>query len=168
MIDSAIKAAPKTVPPPRPSIGHILRAAFGGTIAIGLIALLKDVSHVPLVLGSFGATCVLAFGFPQSPFSQPRNIIAGHFISSLVGLTMLQCLGPSWFAVALAAGLAIAAMLWFRVVHPPAGSNPVIVFLGTMHWDFLLVPTLVGALVITLVAIFFNRYTQREQYLLYW
>jgi CBS-domain-containing membrane protein len=164
MIDSAIKAAP----PPRPSMRHILRAALGGTIALGLAAILKDISHVPLVLGSFGATCVLAFGFPQSPFSQPRNIVAGHFISSLVGLTVRQCLGPSWFALALAAGLAIAAMLWLRVVHPPAGSNPVIVFLGTMHWNFLLVPTLVGALIITLVAIFFNRYVQREQYPLYW
>jgi len=135
---------------------------------MGLTALLKDVSHVPLVLGSFGATCVLAFGFPQSPFSQPRNIIAGHFISSLVGLTTLKLLGPSWFAVAFAVGLAIATMLWFRVVHPPAGSNPVIVFLGAMDWDFLLMPTLVGALVITLVAIFFNRSVQSEQYPLYW
>ena len=164
MIDFATKDAPPT----RPAIRSILLAALGGTIAVGLTALLKDVAHAPLVLGSFGATCMLAFGFPQSPFSQPRNIIAGHCVSSFLGLTMLKLLGPSWFAVAFVVGLAIAAMLWLRVVHPPAGSNPVIVFLGAMDWDFLLVPTLIGAIVITCVAIFFNRYAQHERCPLYW
>ena len=37
-----------------------------------------------LLLGSFGASCVLVFGFPDLPFSQPRNLVGGHVLSSLV------------------------------------------------------------------------------------
>ena len=93
-----------------------------------LVGLLTDVSGLPLVLGSFGATCVLVFGYPESPFSQPRSVIGGHVLASAIGLMVLHlvCDGP--WCLGLATGLAIAAMMALRVVHPPAGSNPVIVF----------------------------------------
>jgi CBS-domain-containing membrane protein len=38
-----------------------------------------------------------------------------------------------------------------RTIHPPAGSNPVIVILSVPGWHFLITPTLVGA--VTLVAV---------------
>ena len=52
----------------------------------------------------------------------------------------------------LADGSAIALMMLTRTVHPPAGSNPVIVFLLQPGWDFLLYPTLSGALLLVLAA----------------
>ena len=60
---------------------EIAFAWCGGFIAIALIGFLTQSLHHLLVLGSFGASCVLLFGFPKSPFSQPRNVIFGHFIS---------------------------------------------------------------------------------------
>jgi len=104
-------------------------AWLGGVIAIAIVAALADSLSATLVLGSFGALCVLVFGYHEGPFSQPRNIIAGHFISSLIGLVFLSAFGTHWWAVALATGTAIAIMMLTRTVHPPAGSNPVIVFL---------------------------------------
>jgi CBS-domain-containing membrane protein len=81
-------------------------------------------------LASFGASCVLIFGFPDSPLSQPRNVIGGHFLASLVGLTFLALFGAHWWSMALAVGTAIAVMLLTRTAHAPAGSNPLIVMLS--------------------------------------
>lgn len=143
-------------------------AWLGGFVAIAVVAYVATISHTPLILGSFGATCVLVFGFPDSPFSQPRNIIAGHFLSSLVGLGFLALFGNEWWSIALAVGTAIAVMQITRTVHPPAGSNPVIVMLMVPGWSFLLTPTLLGALLLALVAIVFNNLPKDRAYPKYW
>lgn len=154
--------------PPQPSTKAVALAWLGGFLAIAAVASLNDFLSVALVLGSFGASCVLVFGYPDVPFSQPRNVVAGHFISSLVGLVFLFAFGPHWWSVALAVGTAIALMMLTRTVHPPAGSNPVIVFLMQPSWGFLLFPTLVGALVLVAVALAYNNATRDTKYPKYW
>lgn len=156
------------VAPSRPEALHIAVSWLGGFLAIAFVSFLADTSHLPLVLGSFGATCVLVFGFPESPFSQPRNVIFGHFLSSLTGLIFLTLLGRHWWSMALALATAIALMQLTRTVHPPAGSNPVIVMLSTPGWKFLLTPTLIGSLMIVLVAIIFNNVGKQKSYPKYW
>lgn len=154
--------------PARASYRNIAFSWLGGCIAIGVVAYIAGISHANLMLGSFGATCVLVFGYPESPFSQPRNVIAGHFLSSLVGLAFLTLMGSGWWSVALAVGTAIALMQLTRTVHPPAGSNPVIVMLTAPSWDFLLTPTLIGAMLLVLVAVFFNNFPKDRTYPKYW
>lgn len=154
--------------PPNPTTKAVALAWLGGFCAIATVAVLTDFLSVALVLGSFGASCVLVFGYPDVPFSQPRNVIAGHVISSLVGLAFLTAFGPHWWAVALAVGTAIALMMLTRTVHPPAGSNPVIVFLMQPTWGFLLFPTLVGAIVLVIVALIYNNVTRDAKYPKYW
>ena len=154
--------------PPRSTNKAVALAWLGGSIAIAAVAALTDSLSVILVLGSFGASCVLIFGYPDVPFSQPRNVIAGHVISSLVGLVFLTIFGPHWWAVALSVGTAIALMMLTRTVHPPAGSNPVIVFLAQPAWGFLLFPTLVGALILVAVALVYNNATRDSKYPKYW
>ncbi len=154
--------------PPRPTNKAVSLAWLGGFLAIAAVAVLTEFSSVALILGSFGASCVLVFGYPDLPFSQPRNVIAGHFISSLVGLVCLAIFGPHWWSVALAVGTAIALMMLTRTVHPPAGSNPVIIFLAQPTWSFLLFPTLVGALVLVVVALIYNNATRDTKYPKYW
>lgn len=156
-----------TLPPP-PGTRHILLAWLGGVMAIGAVAGLANALSTMLVLGSFGASCVLVFGFPDSPLSQPRNVVFGHLISSLTGLCFLELFGPTWWAVALAVGTAIALMLLTRTAHAPAGSNPVIIFLAQPGWDFLLFPTLSGTLILVLVALVFNNATRTARYPKYW
>jgi CBS-domain-containing membrane protein len=156
-----------TCPPRAPTVA-ILQAWAGGAIAIACVAALTEASEIPLVLGSFGASCVLLFGFPESPFSQPRNVIGGHFLASLVGLAFLALFGAHWWSMALAAGTAIAVMMATRTVHPPAGSNPVIVMLSAPAWSFLLTPTLAGAVMLVLVALLFYRFAGKRAYPHYW
>ena len=154
--------------PPQPAFKNILLAGLGGFITIAILAGLDMNLAATLILGSFGASCVLVFGFPDAPFSQPRNVIAGHFIASLMGLICLSLLGAQWWSVALAVGLAISIMMVTRTVHPPAGSNPVIVFLTQPAWDFLLLPTLSGAIIIVLIALIYNNVSRKERYPKYW
>jgi len=154
--------------PARPGLRQVLIAWLGGVLAIAAIAGLGDALTASLLLGSFGASCVLVFGFPDVPFSQPRNVMFGHFLSTFTGLLFLQICGPHWWAVALAVGTAIALIMLTRTVHPPAGSNPVIVFLALPGWDFLLYPTLSGSLLLIAVALVYNNASREARYPKYW
>mgnify|MGYP000004565381 FL=1 len=159
--------------PARASWKAIALAWAGGTLAIAAIALTSTIVGTPLMLGSFGASSVLVFGFPESPFSQPRNVFVGHTLASLIGLTFLWLFGSTWWAMGLAAGTTIAAMMLTRTVHPPAGSNPIIVFLMSERypqpsWSFLLFPTAAGALLIIIVALIYNNSVRKERYPRYW
>lgn len=138
--------------PPRPSLSSIALAWLGSSLAIASIAVLSQLSGQPWILGSFGASCVLLFGFPDAVFSQPRNLIVGHVLCSLIGLGFLKFVGPDWWSMTLAGGTALATMLVTRTVPPPAGSNPVIIFLTRPDWSFLLFPTLVGVIFLLFLA----------------
>jgi len=155
-------------PPPRPDWSEVGFIWFGGFIAILAIGFLADYTKQPLVLGSFGASCFIVFTAPDSHFSQPRNVIGGHFISTLVGLVFLHFVGPEWWSMALALATAITVMLVLRVSHPPAGSNPLIVFLVLANWDFLIMPTLLGAVILVTIALFYNNISKKRHYPTYW
>lgn len=154
--------------PPRPSARKVALAGAGAAVAISLLAALAAYSHQPLLLGSLGASCVFLFCLPEAPFSQPRNVIAGHLAGSLLGLVFLKTCGPHAWALGLALGTATALMFATRALHAPAGANPVIVFVTQPDWSFLLVPTLVGAVGIVLVALLFNNAVHPGRYPLYW
>lgn len=154
--------------PARLPARQIALAALGGAIAIGFVGVLAEATRQPLLLGSLGASCVFLFGLPESPFAQPRNVIAGHVISALAGLVFLKAFGPHTWALGLALGTAVAVMFATRTVHAPAGSNPVIVFLAQPDWSFLVAPTLLGAVGVVLVAVVFHRVVRPGRYPLYW
>ncbi|QJE96269.1 HPP family protein [Luteolibacter luteus] len=154
--------------PPRLPTRQILLAGLGGALAISLLAALTKLSGTPLVLGSFGASCVFIFGLPDAPFSQPRNVIGGHLISSATGLAVYSLFGSQAWALGLALGLAIILMFATRMVHAPAGSNPVIVFLSAPGWNFLLTPTLLGGVGLVLVALIYHHATNPGHYPRYW
>ena len=145
----------------------ILLAGLGGFIAIGTLAFVSARLDVVLLLGSFGASCVLLFGYPDAPFAQPANVIGGHVISTLIGLALLHGCGVHPWSLGLAVGGAIMAMMATRTVHPPAGSNPIIVFLTAPGWDFALFPTLFGALALVAAGWCYHR-LRRQPYPLYW
>ncbi len=112
--------------------------------------------------------CVLAFGVPDSPLAQPRSIIGGHLVSTLVGLVVLNTLGSSWWAGALAVGLALAAMQQTRTLHAPAGANPLVVLAAGAPLSFLVAPVLIGSILIVVVAWLINNARNRASYPKYW
>ena len=40
-------------------------------------------------MGSFGASIFVLFVLPDSPFAQPRNVILGHFVTTLIGSVLI-------------------------------------------------------------------------------
>ena len=155
-------------PPPRPPLRALLLTFGGCAIAIGVLATLSTSLTTLLLLGSFGATCALVFGYPDVPFSQPRHVVFGHLFCVLVGLAAFHGLGSEPWVLALAVGTAAAGMMALRIMHPPAASNPIIVFLGKAAWSFALFPALAGAILIVLVALAWNNGVRRTRYPQYW
>ena len=155
-------------PPPRVALDQIMWSWIGSATAIGAIAYAAYVTQLPLLFAPLGASAVLAFAVSGSPLAQPRNIIGGHVVSAIVGVVFLLSLGNLWWVMPLAVATAIAAMLFTKTVHPPAGANPLIILVAGSGWDFIFLTVLPGALLITLCAVIFNNLAKNKVYPLYW
>lgn len=142
---------------PRPSLKMIVAAGLGGFLAVACLALLSEQASFALLMAPFGASCVLLFAAPQAPLSQPINVIGGHLLATLIGLLLQTQLPDTWWALALAVGLAIAAMVALRLTHPPAGADPLVIFAAHPGFDFLLFPVLSGTVLLVIIAIAFHR-----------
>lgn len=141
---------------------------IGGFIAIGLLALLTNLTETVWLMAPFGASCVLVFIAWDAPLSQPRNIIGGHFISAASGLLLFHLFGNEFWVIALGVGLAIALMHLTRTTHPPAGANPIVVIMAGSSWSFLLNPVLIGSMMIVVVALLINNLDAQRQYPKFW
>ena len=133
-----------------------LIASFGGFLVIFLLAELSSNLGRLLLIAPFGASCVLVFALPQTPVAQPRNVIGGHLVATLVGLVISALLGATPLGFALGVGLAISAMSLTSTLHPPAGADPIIAITLGASWSFLFVPVLLGAVVITAFGVAFH------------
>ena len=155
-------------PPPRSSLSVIVATVVAAIAVIGGLSYLTHALEVMLLLGTFGASALLVFAYPDSPFCQPRNVILGHLIGAITGLVFLQFCPVSWWCDALAVGTAIGLMKLTRTVHPPACSNPLIIFALKPSWTFLLFPTLAGATLIIIVALFYHNLRREARWPKYW
>ena len=114
----------QTISPPGVGWQEIFWSWLGSFLGIGAVAgghyAFFEGTDMVLIIGSFGASAMLIYGAPRSPFAQPRNLLGGHLISAVLGVTMVQCCGPwPWLAAALAVSLSVAAMHATRTLHPP-------------------------------------------------
>jgi CBS-domain-containing membrane protein len=141
-----------------------IKAGVGGAIAIAALVLLGYVSDNPLLMAPFGASCVLLFSLPQSPLSQPINVIGGHLVSIAIGLALHIFLPFDWWSVAIAVGLAITAMTILRVTHPPAGADPLVVFFSSPGWDYLIFPVAIGSVILVITAWTFHKLPPQTSY----
>jgi len=79
---------------PYPKWYEPLISGLGGSITIAVLYLLSvDLDIVACFIVPFGASCALVFGVPAAPVSQPRNVIAGHVLSALIGLVIFLIFG---------------------------------------------------------------------------
>ncbi len=127
---------------------RIVGGAVGGAVAIALMQLLSEHAAFPLMVVPFATSIVLVMGTPEAEPAQPRALVGGHLIATLVGLVVVTVTGPSPWAAAGAVGLAMVAMHLTRTFHPPAGIDPLVVVVHDMPWSFLVVPVAVGALLL--------------------
>ena len=139
-----------------------LLAGLGGLIAIGLTGALTTYSGTLFLMAPFGASCVLLFSVPNSPLSQPMNVVFGHLLSTAIGLGIAYLFPDIWWAAALGVGLAIAAMAALRITHPPAGADPLVVLSSSPELSYLVFPVLLGTLIMVATATIFHRLAGTE------
>ena len=143
-----------------------LLAGIFSAFTIGVLTVLTYKSTLGLfIAGSFGSSMVLLFGFPESPFAQPKNVFFGHLVTAIVGLLFLHFVPlPVFLTIPLAVGFGVGLMILLNVTHPPAGGNPIIVIIGSVSFDYLLSPVITGSVIIIIFAIIVNKLILKKSY----
>ena len=143
-----------------------LIAGFFSTITIGVLTVLTYKSTLGyFIAGSFGSSMVLLFGFPESPFAQPKNVFFGHLCTALVGVIFVSFIPlPIYINIALAVGAGVFFMILFNIVHPPAGGNPIMVIIGSASFEYLINPIIFGCIIILGLAILVNKFILKKNY----
>ena len=143
-----------------------LIAGFFSTITISVLTVLTYKSTLGyFIAGSFGSSMVLLFGFPESPFAQPKNVFFGHLCTALVGVIFVNFIPlPIYINIALAVGAGVFFMILLNIVHPPAGGNPIMVIIGSASFEYLINPIIFGCIIILGLAISVNKFIRKKNY----
>jgi len=141
-------------------------ATIFSAITIGVLTLLTyKTDYGVFLIASFGSSMVLLYGYPESPFAQPKNIFFGHLITSLAGLFFLYFIPlPLYLIIPLAVGLGVFLMILLNITHPPAGGNPIIVIMGSVSLDYIINPIISGTIIILIFGIILNRLILKKKY----
>ncbi len=149
------------------SVSHAERliSTIGGVLAIFATFSISNFylgdSAIPLIVPSMGASAVLLFAAPHSALAQPWNVLGGHIISALVGVSCYLLVPHEIGAASLAVGIAIGAMYYLRCIHPPGGATALAAVIGgesvhSLGFGFVLTPVLLNVLVMLIIAVAFN------------
>ncbi len=152
---------------------HIL-TFLGAFVGIGLVGFINSRYFVLndnlFLIGSFGASSVLIYGVINSPLAQPRNLIGGHLICAIIGVTVHKLIpNEVWLASALAVALSIVAMQITKTLHPPGGATALIANIGSekikaLGYVYVLSPVLTGVMILFVVALIFNNISKSRTY----
>lgn len=147
---------------------------LGAFFGIGIIAFIQShtlsATENIFLIGSFGASSVLIYGAVQSPLAQPRNLVGGHIVSALVGVTVYKLVPDIiWLSAPLAVAFSIVLMQYTKTLHPPGGATALIAVSSTgkipeLGYGYVLSPVLTGCIILLIAALFFNNITSTRRY----
>jgi len=148
---------------------HLLKSFLAGlfsTITIGALTYLTYKTPFGLFLiASFGSSMVLLYGYPESPFAQPKNIFFGHLLTAFIGIIVLKFIPlPIFITIPIATGLGVCFMILLNVTHPPAGGNPIIVIIGGVSFEYLISPIILGSIIVLVFGVVLNRFVLKKKY----
>lgn len=158
---------------------EMLVSCLGCFFVIMLISVIDKFSHEiftnqPLFVAPVGASAVMIFGIPTSPYAQPRNVIGGHFLSALCGVFSYSLFPDTViFAGALAVGLSMALMYATKTVHPPGGATALLAIIGgeqitNLGFSYAFVPCLSNGIILVICGILINNLSQKRCYPRFW
>ena len=150
-------------------MGNLKQSILAGLFSIITIGILTFLTYRTefgiFLLASFGSSMVLLYGYPESPFAKPKNVFFGHLVTAIVGLLFLHFVPlPIFLTIPLAVGFGVGLMILLNVTHPPAGGNPIIVILGSVSFEYLLNPIMVGSIIIIVFGIILNKFILKKKY----
>ena len=148
---------------------NLIKSTLAGlfsALTIGVLTYLTYKTTFGLFLiASFGSSIVLLYGYPESPFAQPKNIFFGHLLTALVGIIILNFVPlPIFITIPIAVGLGVGLMILFNVTHPPAGGNPIIVIIGSVSLEYLINPIITGSIIVLAFGIVINKFILKKKY----
>ena len=144
--------------------------SFLGIFAIFMSSYwLLDHETAVLIIPSMGASAVLLFAAPHSPFSQPWNVLGGHAFSAIIGVACWQFIPDYIIAASASVGLATGVMYLTRCIHPPGGATALAAVIGSeklhgLGYSYEFQPVLLNAATILLMAIVFNHFFKWRRY----
>ena len=167
------------ISPPRVNITEIVWTWCGIFLSMCFVFFIdsdfKDITaRHPLLFTSMGASAVLIFGLPNSEYSQPRNVIGGHFFSALAGVTAYQLLyNEPIFAAAFAVSFASTIMFVTKTLHPPGGATALLAVIGSDSWQnlgywFALTPCVTSTTILVILGVIINNLSESRKYPRYW
>jgi len=164
--------------PPRVGLTEVLWSWIGSFFGLAAVSLIHykilDQTGLMLIIGSFGASAVLIYGAIRSPLAQPRNLLGGHILSAIIGVTTFKLLGGQpWLAAAIAVSTSIAVMHLTGTLHPPGGATALIAVIGgasvhNLGYLYVLMPTALGAIVMLIIALIINNIPKNRRYPEFW
>lgn len=167
-----------TKSPPSVNLTEIFWSWIGAFLGIAAVALISykvlEGKGLTMIIGSFGASAVLIYGAVKSPLAQPRNLLGGHVISAIIGVTSYQLFNAHiWLAASIAVATALAFMHATKTLHPPGGATALIAVIGgeSVHklgYLYAIIPTAVGASIMLAVALLVNNIPKSRRYPEFW
>lgn len=165
---SKMKGIRRTNPLVAPPAFDVFISSLGAFLGIMTVAVLALVYHMPMLVASFGASAVLIYGVPDAPLSQPRNVIFGHLISAVIGVSVYWLFGLTWWSVSLGTALALVVMILTKTTHPPGGATAMVAILNKAQPQFILTPVLAGAVILIIIGMLINNLSPNRSYPRYW
>ncbi|MBU3824447.1 MAG: HPP family protein [Candidatus Oceanisphaera merdipullorum] len=123
-------------------------AGLAAFTAVIVLSYLKDWTHFMVLSAPLGATLVLLLLLPSAPLSRPKHVILGHLLTTVLSIIGLKFIPDPMIGLAVCFGLSFTLMVLTDTLHPPAGANPILIYLADpelVPLDFIL-PTLFGTL----------------------
>ena len=144
-------------------------SGLSAAVVIGVLAFLtlRTPAGVWLMF-SFGATVFIVFVLYNLETAQPKNIFFGHLVSLLVGIIFNETVGFSFYSLGLSVGVAVTLMVYLKIMHPPAASNPIVVLFTDVSFNYILFPVVVGTIAIIVMSVFINKIILKRNYPTKW
>tara|TARA_Y100000590_G_scaffold248850_1_gene279608 strand:+ start:13 stop:522 length:510 start_codon:yes stop_codon:yes gene_type:complete len=157
-----------------------LLGGIGAAVTISILtyitfqSVLSDTNYGLWLTASFGSSVVVVFGYPNNEFAQPKNVLLSHIVCTLVGIIFVTLFKISqdrsifFLGIGLAVGISVMLMMIFKITHPPAGANTIVVIMAQESFQFLLFPIITGAITIIIGGVIYNRFILKKKYPLRW
>ena len=159
-----VKKLPRAPQPAIPS-REVWLSLWGAFLGVGFTALLAFLWKCPMLLGPFGASAVLIYGAYKAPLAQPRNVLLGHFLAACIGVCVNDFFGVTFWSIGLGVALALVLMVVTYSIHPPAGATAYVAVqtggLG-VGYMYILNPVILGAFILLLIGVIFNKLGKRD------
>lgn len=155
------------------TIKELFISALGAFIAVATAGFFSNVilasTNTPLIVASAGASAMLVFGLPHALVSRPWNLIGGHMVSAIVGVTCCYLISDTLLSTSIAIPIALIAMHLLKCMHAPGGATAVTAIIGgeavhQLGYAFVILPIFFNSLILLIVAISIASFREKNPF----